>query len=325
MENLAPVRLQPIAVTKVWGASNMLGPLSAHLPVEPGVGEIWLASVHTNINKVCEGPLTGMGLDEMHREFGAALVGDGHQGEFPLTLKLLNVGDWLSVQVHGGEQEKRFEDEVGEVWHVLHTDRSDTEIVMGLKIGAGRQEVEEAVERGDLTDLLAKIPARINDTFFLPAGTVHSVGPGLLLFELQQPSSAAYRFHDWNRPDVNGAMRQLHHEKALQALTLSGHAPSEPVRSLEIYGAPNRLRLLVETPTFALLRVDASHTYRPWWGGAKLRVIFVLEGEGTISSPGRYFSPMRIKAGQTWLLSAKRTSPLLTPDKDRLSFLEAVA
>ncbi len=325
MSILSPVRLQPITVTKVWGASKMLGPLSEHLQVEPGVGEVWLASAQQYVNKVAEGALAGMGLDELHGQFGRMLTGDSGNGEFPLTLKLLNVGDWLSVQVHGDEEEKKYKEEMGEVWHVLHADRDDTEIVMGLKIGAGRQEVEEAVERGDLTDLLAKVPARAGDTFFLPSGTVHSVGPGLAIFELQQPSSAAYRFHDWNRPDVNGAMRQLHHEKALQAITLSGHAPSEPVRRLEIYGAPNRLRLLVETPTFALLKVDATQTYRPWWGGAKLRVLFVLEGEGQMCSPGGYFAPMQVGAGQTWLLPAGLTTPLLIPAKSKLAFLEAVA
>ena len=323
MEILAPVRLEPIVVTKVWGATGgMLGPLATHLQVTPGAGEVWLASAQQSVNKVAEGPLAGMGLDELNRKFGRSLVGDEHDDEFPLTLKLLNVGDWLSVQVHSDDQPN---DRVGEVWHVLHTDNQNTEIVMGLKIGAGRQEVEEAVERGDLTDLLAKIPARRSDTFFLPSGTVHSVGPGLVIFELQQPSSMAYRFHDWNRPDINGAMRQLHHEKALQAITLSGHAPSEPVRQLEIYGAPNRLRLLVETPTFSLLRVDATQTYRPWWSGAKLRVIFVLEGTGEMRSPGGYFSPMHINAGQTWLLPAKLTTPLLVPEQGKMSFLEAVA
>jgi mannose-6-phosphate isomerase len=321
MEILAPFRLAPVSVPKVWGAPQMLGPLAEYLEVTSGVGEVWLVSAYDNVTRACGGPLEGMGLDELHAQYGRSLAGDNHPLEFPLTLKLLNVGDWLSVQVHSDTQEE----DRGEVWHVLHTEHPDTEIVMGLKIGAGRQEVEEAVERGDLTDLLAKIPARANDTFLLPSGTVHSVGPGLVLFELQQPTGVAYRFHDWNRPDINGAMRQLHHEKALQALTLSGHAPSEPLRHLEVYGAPNRLRLLVETPTFALLRVDASQTYRPWWGGAKLRIIFVLEGAGQMSSPGHYFSPMDIGAGQTWLLPAGLTTPLLTPEGAKLSFLEAVA
>ena len=323
MDILSPVRLQPINVTKIWGAKQMQGSLAAHMQVPPGVGEVWLASASEQVTKVADGPFAGMGLDELYKAFGRKLAGDEYKGEFPLTLKLLNVGDWLSVQVH--EDEAR-ETEVGEVWHVLFAEDAAREIVMGLKIGAGRQEVEEAVERGDLTELLAKIPARTCDTFFLPSGTVHSVGPGLLIFELQQPKGAAYRFHDWNRLDANGSQRQLHHEKALQALTLNGHAPSEPLRQLEVYSAPNRLRLLVETPTFALLRVDASQTYRPWWGGARMRVVFVLEGQAHMCSPGGYFEPLEVRAGQTWLLPAILTTPLFMPQGEgKLSILEAVA
>ena len=324
MEILAPLRLEPIAVPKVWGAPKLLGPMSESLSIPEGVGEIWLASAFSTITRVAEGPLAGMGLDELTHIYRKRLLGSDSKVEFPLTLKLLNVGDWLSVKVSGDAQAQSSSN-MGEVWHVLHTETSNTEIVMGLKTEAGRQELEAAAESGQLNDLLAKVPAHNGNTFFVPSGTMHSVGPGLLIFELQQPSGVAYRFHDWNRPDINGVLRQLDNESALQALTLSGHAPSEPVKYLEIYGAPNRIRLLLETNSFSLLKVDVTQTYRPWWGGAKLRILFVLEGEGEMSSPGRYFAPMKISAGQAWLMPALLTTPLLTPSNGKLSILESIA
>jgi mannose-6-phosphate isomerase len=324
MEVLTPLRLEPVTVAKVWGASQLFSPLSACFAAAPGVGEIWLASAHEVVNKVAEGPLAGMGLDELSARCGRRLLGDAHpQLEFPLTLKLLNVGDWLSAKVSGDKGTTH--DDQGEIWHVLYTEHPDTKIVMGLKADAGPEELQTALARGYFTDLLSKVPAQSGDTFFVPAGTMHTVGPGLLIFGLQQPSGVAYRFHDWDRPDINGVMRPLDYEQALQAITLRGHAPSEPVQYLEIYGAPNRIRLLLETASFSLLKVDATQTYRPWWGGAKLRVLFVLEGQGTMSSPGRYFEPLPLKAGQTWLLPALLTTPLLIPNEGSLSILEAIA
>lgn len=323
MEILTPLRLEPVVLPKVWGGEKLTGPLADCFAAMPGVGEIWLASGREVVNKVAEGPLSGMGLDELSNNYGRRLLGEAHR-EFPLILKLLNVGDWLSVKVRSDSHGVRHDD-LGEVWHVLHAEHSNTEIVMGLKTDAGPEELEAAVARGYFTDLLSKVPARPEDTFFVPAGTMHTVGPGLLIFGLQQPSGLAYRFHDWNRPDINGVMRQLDYERALQALTLRGHAPSEPVKSLEVYGAPNRIRLLLETESFALLKVDATQVYRPWWGGAKLRVLFVLQGQGIMSSPGRYFAPVNLSAGQAWLLPAMLPTPLLTPSNGGLSILESLA
>jgi mannose-6-phosphate isomerase len=322
MEILTPLRLEPVTVPKVWGSPRLFSSLASCFAALPGIGEIWLASAHEVVNKVAEGRLAGMGLDELSAHYGRRLLGDAQ--EFPLTLKLLNVGDWLSVKV-SGDIPKVSRDGQGEVWHVLHTEHSNTEIVMGLKADAGPEELQAALAKGYFSDLLSKVPARAGDTFFVPAGTMHTVGPGLLIFGLQQPSGAAYRFHDWDRPDINGAMRPLEHEQALQAINLRGHAPSEPVQYLEMYGAPNHIRLLLETNSFSLLKVDVTQTYRPWWGGAKLRVLFVLAGQGVMSSPGRYFEPVPLMAGQTWLLPAILPTPLLTPNNGSLSILESIA
>lgn len=81
----------------------------------------------------------------------------------------------------------------------------------------------------------------------------------------------------------------------------------------------------VETPNCCLLRVNASQTYRPWWGGARLRLLFILEGAGQLCAPNHYVSPMNVQAGQTWVLSAKLTTPLFIPGNGKLSFLEAAA
>jgi len=319
-----PLLLAPVFLDKVWASPGLARPWDALWRPPPLTGEIWLASDRHHVTPVAAGPLTGQGLDQVLPRWPEWFLGQG-QGRghnLPILLKILNVGQWLSVQVHpGDDQARRLENEPwgkSESWHVLMA-QEGAEIIMGLKQGVDRGQVAQATARGGLPELLARVPAKAGDTFHLPAGTVHATGPGLVIFELQQASDVTYRFYDWDRPGSDGKLRPLHQEKALQVMDVAGPGAPRPPRLLA--PAPNRLEMLMEDPHFALLKVRAFAPYTPWWGGRRLRVLVVLAGQGRWQ--GAEAPPLL--PGQTWLLPAGQEDLTLLPDAQGLEFLESLA
>ncbi|CAO0822488.1 mannose-6-phosphate isomerase [Desulfarculales bacterium] len=317
-----PLLLAPISLDKVWASPGLAAPWSVLWPAPAHTGEIWLASDRHHVTTIATGPLAGLGLDEVLTRWPAWFLGQGEGSLLPILLKILNVGQWLSVQVHPGDFDaRRLENEPwgkNESWHVLWAD-SGAEIIMGFEQGVDQGQVARATAQGGLPDLLARVPAQAGDTFHLPAGTVHATGPGLVIFELQQASDVTYRFCDWDRPGSDGQPRALHQDKAMAVIALNG--PGGPCPSRLLAEQPNRLELLVEDPHFALLKVRASAPYRPDWGGRRLRVLTVLAGHGRwqgVQAPA-------LAPGQTWLLPAGLENLLLLPAPEDLEFLESLA
>lgn len=316
------LRLEPKFLPKVWAAPRPPAGLAGIMAVPPGTGEVWLASDRHTITAVVEGDQAGKGLDVVYAEHAAWLTGSGSPPpSFPLLLKLLLVGDWLSVQVHPDDQTAReLENEPwgkSEAWHVLAAE-PEAAIVHGLAPGAGKREVARAVEEGKVAEVLAKVPARAGDTFNLPAGVLHTIGPGLTLFEVQQASDLTYRFYDWDRPGDDGRPRALHLAKALKALKPSGPGRPEPL--LTPVGAPRGIEQLVISPAFNLYRGASEAPYHPWREEEGVALFFVLAGRAGLSAAGRDFEML---PGQTWLLPAGVAEWSILPRGGEFSFLEA--
>jgi mannose-6-phosphate isomerase len=327
--SLGPFRLEPVFLPKVWAAPGIAGPLGPVLKVPERTGEVWLASHRHHITKVAGSPwnqdLEGLGLDDVCRRWRADLLGpelNGAGNGFPLLIKILSVGDWLSVQVHpDDEAARRLENESwgkSEAWLVLGAEEG-AEIVMGLTPGTDRDKVREAVAQGRLPEMLAKVPARENDVFHLPAGLVHATGPGLTIFEIQQASDVTYRFYDWDRPGADGKLRELHVDKALQVMRADG--PGSPAQTRELSGPPNRVSLLVDDPHFALLNADLEALYQPFLAQPALRLLFILSGSGSLSWGER---EIQIKPGQTWCLPRGLEGLEVQPSTS-ISLLESIA
>lgn len=326
--SLGPFRLEPVFLPKVWAAPAIAGPLGPVLHAPERTGEVWLASHRHSITKVMGGPwnheMYGLGLDEVCKQWPADLLGPDHadDGSFPLLIKILSVGDWLSVQVHpDDEAARRLENEPwgkSEAWLVLGAE-NNAEIVMGLTPGADRDAVQQAVAQGRMPEVLAKIPARENDVFHLPAGLVHATGPGLTIFEIQQASDVTYRFYDWDRPGDDGQPRELHVDKALQAMGADG--PGSPTQPRELQGPPNRVSLLVDDPHFALIKAELEEPYQPFLAQPALRLLFVLDGSGSLSWNQQQ---AEIQPGQTWCLPHGLEGVEILPAPN-LCILESVA
>jgi mannose-6-phosphate isomerase len=208
-----PLRLIPEPKQRVW-AGSQLG---------SGVGEAWL--IH-DANRVVGGGT----LAEAARAMGERLLGRrgiaAAHGRFPLLVKILAAGDWLSVQVHpddaqAGELEGADQCGKAEAWHILEA-VPGARVIAGLKPGTTRERLERAIREGTVLDIVEQIDVAPGDTIYNCAGLVHALGPGLLLYEVQQSSDITYRVWDWNRPASDG--RPLHVAQSL-AVTRLDAAP----------------------------------------------------------------------------------------------------
>lgn len=211
-------------VERIWGGEKLRTLYGKATPTGVLVGEAWMVADHMqHVSIVADGPEAGRTLHEMLEEDAGRILGSrAHltiHGRFPLLLKLLDAGDKLSIQVHPDDRDARRlkEPDVGktEMWYVLHGDE-DSELYCGMSHDVTRKSLMGAIESGTVADLLRCIPAREGTAVFLPAGTVHFIGGGCVLAEIQQNSDIVYRIDDWGRVQADGSPRELHVDRALE-------------------------------------------------------------------------------------------------------------
>ncbi|NLC32993.1 MAG: mannose-6-phosphate isomerase [Clostridiales bacterium] len=198
----------------------------------------------------------GTGLSRLIQRYGKALLGTEIKGDFPLLLKLIDAKENLSVQVHPNDiYAQKNENKLGktEAWVILDA-RSDSKLVYGIKDGVTASMLGEAAQSGRaLEDMLNYVNVSKGDVFYIPAGTVHAIGEGIVLYEIQQSSDITYRFYDWDRRDEYGNKRPLHTRQALDVVNLG-----KPPERFIPYPLPMRgrgqLEMLLDTPYFSIMR-----------------------------------------------------------------------
>lgn len=218
-----PLSLEPQYREYIWGGNHL----------RPGqvTAECWV--VHEG-NRISSGPLTGLTLAEISTEFGPALLGEravAHTGaRFPLLIKLLDCAQWLSLQVHPNDHQALQLEGPGhfgktEAWHILNADPG-AEILCGFIPGMNNINWQLSVRDGAIIDYAQRVPAHTGDSFFIRPGTLHALGPGLLVYEIQQTSDITYRVFDWNRATSND--RPLHIEQSIAVLDPSAQELAVP-------------------------------------------------------------------------------------------------
>ena len=223
MARVYPLIFEPIYKPRIWGGRNLERLLGKALPAGQAIGESWeLADLPSDASVVANGPQKGRSLHEVMQRWGKDLLGSAglYRGRFPLLIKFLDAEDILSVQVHpdkeaaaelGGDLDPKYE-----AWYVVEA-RPGAVIYCGLKAGVSREMLVAASRDGTVGDLLNKFEAHAGDCFYLPAGTVHALGAGLVIAEPQTPSDVTYRLFDWNRVDPKtGKGRELHLEQGIR-------------------------------------------------------------------------------------------------------------
>ncbi len=318
-----PLRLDPRLSAKLWGGQRLAEQL--HKPHSDGqpIGESWEAHDDAIITN---GAHAGTRLLDLMRAHPRALLGDNADGDapFPLLFKFIDAQQDLSVQVHPDDAQSRAREGYPfgktEAWYILHAD-AGARIVHGFRRDVAEATVRDALARGTLEDLLAFVLVERGDVVFVPAGTVHAIGRGIVLAEIQQQSDITYRFYDWNRTDESGRPRALHVEQALQVVdfhALSAHT----VTPLAIRADAYDRNFLAACRYFAWERLDVR-ARTPSLPLDKFALLSLIAGEAQIAYGAAFAQSMSIRKGETVLLSARMGAYQLAPVAETCVLLKA--
>lgn len=315
---LYPLKFYPILKQKVWGG-NKLNELF-HKNATGNIGESWeISGIVENISKIANGPLKGKTLNWLLENYKEKLVGDKvHKdfgNQFPLLFKFIDACEDLSVQVHPDDKlAKERHNSFGktELWYLLDSEK-EARIILGFNEKVDQKEYLKSLSENKITKILNAIPVKKGDAFILKPGTVHAIGAGVLLAEIQQTSDITYRIYDWDRPDTNGRLRELHTDMALAAIDFN---PQEAkLNYSEVKNSPTHIG---STDFFTVNKLVLSKNYvRSLEEIPSFTVYMCLEGSAIIETDD--FSE-EIKAGETILIPAQL--PELKFSTNSASFLE---
>ena len=225
MNSLYPLKFKPIFKDKIWGGQKIKTELGLDYGNLPNCGEAWMVSgVKGNLSVVSNGFLKNNELNELVEIYMADLVGekvfDRFGEEFPLLIKFIDANDWLSIQVHPDDKLAKAR-KVGngktEMWYTLGADKT-TKLISGFNREMDKTSYLDHLKKGSIKEIMNFEDVNKGDVFFMPAGRVHAIGPGMLLAEIQQTSDTTYRIYDWERIGVDGHPRELHNEEAIDAI-----------------------------------------------------------------------------------------------------------
>ncbi len=229
-----PICFTPHLVPKVWGGRKLHTTLGKDLPDDSAYGESWDVSHHASHHSVVrDGELAGKTLHDLMSSHRQDLLGRHAKAHdvFPWLIKFLDCNDWLSVQVHPDEEKVKTlwpgEGSKTEAWFVVDA-APESRIYAGLLEGIDEAKLRAALQEGNVADCLYSFTPQAGDCVFLRAGTVHAVGGGVLMAEIQQTSDATFRLFDWNRVDAEGKSRTLHIEQSIAA-THWDYGPVKPI------------------------------------------------------------------------------------------------
>lgn len=311
-----PLKFEDIFKTVVWGGEK-IAPFKGVQTEQHNIGESWeLSGVKGNESVVANGPLKGHTITELACQYKEVLLGkkvyETTGTEFPLLIKFIDARDDLSVQVHPDDTlaGARHNGSKGktEMWYVVQADEG-AHLMAGLSRQTTPQEYESKVNDNTVTEILKDYKVREGDTFFIPAGRVHSIGKGCFIAEIQQTSDITYRIYDFGRLGLDGKPRELHTELAKDAIdytVLDDYRTHYP----QVTDSENTL---VSCKYFTTSLFDLSQSVTKDIASLDSFLIAIcIDGQGTISDG--HGNTIQIRKGETILLPADSLSATFTPD-----------
>jgi len=310
-----PFRIEPTFVPRIWGARSLapLYPEKSNLP--ESIGEVWLTGVDC---KVASGHFAGRTLGEAWREMPPEWRGTRltEPGDFPILVKFIFPTEKLSIQVHPDDAYAAAHEQAAggrgktEMWHALAADPG-AQVFVGLKSGVDQKKFLDALNENRIEELFLTYRGKSGDTFFLPAGTPHTIGPGMILCEVQEYSDLTYRVHDYGRVDAQGKSRELHISKALEVMDfgpsagrlIRWEAPMAEIGNGFVY-------YLTACPYFAVEKWEFDGWANEITDPQRFELLAVLKGAGDIRWDG---PEVEFSAAQTWLLPASLGRYMLCP------------
>lgn len=306
-----PLLFQPEMKERVWGG-RALEQFGLTLPDGP-IGEGWMIGDHPNgTTKVVNGELAGLGLDQIREQYGKELFGakgfSEKNGRFPLLIKLLDCQDDLSVQVHPNDHYDQLpQGELGktEMWYVLDA-KPGAKIIYGLNDGVTREQLAQAIEEDRIMDCLREVSVEAGDSFYIPAGTVHALGAGILVAEIQQNSDSTYRLFDYHRMGLDGKPRELHIEDSLNVIAYEGSGSTHMKTELP---SSNEWLTLAQSPFFVTEKGKVAQEWPLQTTGESFVIHIICDGTGTIRWAD---GEQAVKTGECYLIPANLGSYSLT-------------
>ena len=322
VENIYPLKFAPVYQERVWGGTQLTCVLKRELPPHTvPIGESWELCDRGEIqSRVVNGELAGFTLSELVRRYGSDLLGAkaGQLDRFPLLIKIIDAGEKLSLQVHpddaacqvlgNGAESKT------EMWYLLAA-RPGACILAGLDSQFSRNHMIDLLRSGAADGLLQKHASQAGDAYFIPAGTLHAIGAGNLLLEVQQNSDTTYRLSDWGRVGSDGKPRELHLEQGIRAANFVNRASPRIAAAVDQVDWNRKITIVGNCPyfNFAELRL-----VEPWNDDTKKESFHYITA---VSSPvriGRDDRRVDLAVGESVLLPAAfgaYTIESLTPEK----------
>ncbi len=307
---LCPARIEPTFVPRIWGVKSLAPLFPEKQGLREPIGEVWLTG---NDSRFATGPFAGRSLAEAWRAMPAEWAGTGSNTRepFPILAKFLFPGEKLSVQVHPDDDyARKHESAAGgvgktEVWYIVSAEPGAS-VYVGLRHGVTRENFRRAISEGTVEDCLSRIHVAAGDAVFVPAGTAHTIGPGMVICEVQENSDLTYRLYDYGRRYVDGSTRPLHVEKALEVINF-GEQRGGKLRpgSARAHGAS--IEHFVACHYFALEEWGIATPVSLTAERAHFELWITLAGSGKISwgsTAAGDASAADFGPGQVWLIPA---------------------
>jgi len=274
------------------------------VPVNEPIGEVWLTGDGSTF---ASGQLIGRSLGEAWTGLSAEWKGHRFQAaaRIPLLIKFIFPEDKLSVQVHPDDEYARLHEAAAggigktEMWYAVAA-RPGAELLLGLEPAVTRETFQQALNTPDVERCLTRLPVQAGDGFFVPAGTAHTIGPGMLLCEVQEHSDITYRVFDYNRRQADGSMRPLHIRQALEVLRF-GAQSCRQTRGVQVQKGPLQKTYVAACPHFAAEIWEFNEAAAGTTSPDCFELLIALEGRGRIQWR---CESMPLAAGEAWLLPA---------------------
>ena len=313
--------LEPTVKSTIWGGRQLIDDYGFKTDGD-NAAEAWLLSCHKDgASFVVNGSFAGQSLQQVLASQGKELLGTNaaHLSDFPVLIKLIDAKDRLSVQVHPDDayaMAHEHENGKTEAWYIINA-VPGAQLIYGVNHDMTKAEFAACIENGTLLSNVNTVEVKAGDTVFIPSGTLHAIGAGILLAEVQQSSNTTYRVFDYMRRDKNGRLRELHTQKAVDVVNLSAVKPDFSAAGEKIKCGAAVKQTLCSCGYFTMTAVTLSGEYTDFADKKSFVSLLALSGEGEIKADGVTY---KLKKGSSAFIPAGLGEYTLSGEK--LSVLE---
>lgn len=300
------LKLIPAGKDYLWGGMRLREEYGKKIDLTP-LAETWECSVHPDgPSYIMNGDFKGRSLTDVLKEYPEYLGTKVKNGELPVLVKFIDARKDLSVQVHpDDEYARKYENQNGktEMWYVIDADEGAS-LIYGFQHRVTPEILQDAVNAGTLDKHLQKVEVHKGDVFYVPAGTVHGIGAGILIAEIQESSNVTYRVYDYDRVDKNGKKRELHFSKAVQVMDM-GITPDvkQKPRMVKHYPGCSR-ELLCRCKYFETEQIQVTKGFSFSVKEESFQILMCLDGYGQVETMDADKKPVRFSKGETMFLPA---------------------